>query len=134
MNFFTRLSNGWEISKNSFKVLKANKDLIIFPILSGCSMLIVMASFAIAIFAAASSGKIHSIHLNGTAGKYLVLFLFYLVNYFIIVFFNMALIHCTRAYFRDEEVNLRDGINFSLSRFGVIFSWAVFAATVGTIL
>ncbi len=63
-----------------------------------------------------------------------MLFFFYLVNYFIIVFFNMALIHCTRAYFRGEEVNLRQGLEFSFSRIGVIFLWAIFAATVGTIL
>lgn len=30
MNFFTRLSNGWKISMDSFKVLKANKQLILF--------------------------------------------------------------------------------------------------------
>jgi hypothetical protein len=133
MNFFTRLSNGWNISMNSFKVLKANKDLIVFPVISGCSMLIVMASFAIAMFAA-SDGKIERFYLSQPVAQYLWLFLFYLVNYFIIVFFNMALIHCTRSYFKGEEVNLRDGINFSLSRMGVIFSWAVFAATIGAIL
>ena len=62
------------------------------------------------------------------------MFLFYLVNYFVVVFFNMALIHCTRLYFRGEEVSVNAGLRFSLSRIGSIFSWAVFAATVGTIL
>jgi hypothetical protein len=69
-----------------------------------------------------------------SSGYYLILFLFYLVNYFIVVFFNMALIHCTRLYFRGEEVTVEAGLKFSISRIGAIFSWAVFAATVGFIL
>jgi hypothetical protein len=56
------------------------------------------------------------------------------VNYFIVVFFNMALIHCSKLYFEGEEVTVNAGIRFSMSRIGVIFSWALFAATVGTIL
>jgi hypothetical protein len=46
----------------------------------------------------------------------------------------MALIHCTRLYFKGEEVSVRAGLQFSMSRIGAIFSWAVFAATVGLIL
>jgi len=50
------------------------------------------------------------------------------------VFFNTALVHCTHLYFQGEEVTIRKGLQFSLSRISVIFSWAVFAATVGTVL
>src|SRR5207253_1944607 len=64
----------------------------------------------------------------------LFMFLFYLVNYFVVVFFNMALIHCTKLYLQGEEVNITTGLKFSMSRIGVIFSWAMFAATVGTLL
>ena len=46
----------------------------------------------------------------------------------------MALVHCTRLYFHGEEVTVRKGLQFSMSRIGAIFSWAVFAAVVGTIL
>ena len=133
MSFFDRLSNGWKISMNSFKILKANKQLIIFPVLSGISLLLLIGSFFTAIYAA--SGWNFD-NLNGTSPviNYLVMFLFYVVNYFIVVFFNMALIHCTHLYFKGEEVTVQKGLQFSMSRLGVIFSWAVFAATVGTIL
>jgi len=133
MSFFDRLSNGWKISMNSFKILKANKQLIIFPVLSGISLLLLIGSFFTAIYAA--SGWNFD-NLNGTSPviNYLVMFLFYIVNYFIVVFFNMALIHCTHLYFKGEEVTVQKGLQFSMSRLGVIFSWAIFAATVGTIL
>ena len=133
MNFFTRLSNGWQIALNSFAVLKENRQLILFPILSGISMILVISSFAVALFAA-SGWDTDNLRQYGTVANYLVLFVYYVVNYFVIVFFNTALVHCTHLYFSGEEVTIRKGIQFSLSRIRVIFSWAVFAATVGTAL
>jgi hypothetical protein len=133
MNFFTRLSTGFTLFKNSFAVLKENKQLVIFPILSGISLLLVMASFIVSIFAA-NSWNFEAINIDGTTTQYVLIFLFYFVNYFIVVFFNMALIHCTHLYFQGEEVDIKKGIQYSMSRIGTIFSWALFAATVGTIL
>lgn len=135
MNFFTRLSNGWNLAMNSFTVLKENRQLIIFPILSGISMLLVIGSFFVAVFAAAG-WDFDNLRDTDTQNvvNYVILFLYYLVNYFVIVFFNMALVHCTHLYFMGEEVTIRKGLQFSMSRIGVIFAWAAFAATVGTLL
>jgi hypothetical protein len=136
MSFFDRLSNGWTLAMNSFKVLKENKQLIIFPILSSISLVLVMGSF-ILVFLGINGWPDDSVEDSSSASNlsyYLYLFLFYLVNYFVVVFFNMALIHCTRLYFHGEEVSVNAGLRFSLSRIGAIFSWSVFAAIVGTIL
>jgi hypothetical protein len=133
MNFFTRLSNGWQIALNSFTVLKENRQLILFPILSGLSMILVISSFVVALFAS-GRWQADDVHEYGTVTNYMIVFLYYVVNYFIIVFFNTALVHCTHLYFMGEEVTIRKGLQFSMSRIGAIFSWAVFAATVGTAL
>ena len=132
MSFFDRLSNGWKIAMSSFKVLKENKQLIVFPILSGISLIILSGLFTVGILAA-FGWDMDNLDTGGIT-QYLILFGFYLINYFVVVFFNMALIHCTRLYFHGEEVTIEKGLQFSLSRIGVIFSWALFAATVGTIL
>ena len=135
MNFFTRLSNGWQIALNSFSVLKENRQLILFPVLSGISMILVISSFVGALIASGRWGlDTDNVREYGTVTNYLIVFFYYVVNYFIIVFFNTALVHCTHLYFSGEEVTIRKGIQFSLSRIRVIFSWAVFAATVGTAL
>ena len=133
MSFFDRLSNGWMLAMNSFKVLKENKQLIIFPVLSGISLVLVMGSFVL-VFLGINGWPDENAEDPRSLSNYLFMFMFYLVNYFVVVFFNMALIHCTRLYFRGEEVSVNAGLRFSLSRIGSIFSWAVFAATVGTIL
>jgi hypothetical protein len=133
MSFFNRLSNGWTISMNSFKVLKANKQLILFPLLSGISLLLIMGSFFTVLLGAAG-WDFDNLQTDNTVANIGITFVYYLVNYFVVVFFNVALTHCTRLYFRGEEVSIRAGINYSLSRIGAIFSWALFAATIGTIL
>ena len=133
MSLITRLSNGWSISMCCFKVLKENRDLVLFPILSGASMIVLTGSFVIAaVFATNIFSNLFDYDNRGFA--YLLAFAFYLINYFIVIFFNVALMHCVRQYFRGEEVVLRDGLSFSVSRLGVILSWSILAATVGTIL
>lgn len=117
---------------SSFKVLKENKQLIAFPVLSAISLILVMGVFYTGILAVVG-WDFDNLNTEGISG-YLLIFGFYLINYFVVVFFNMALVHCTRLYFHGEEVTIEKGLKFSMSRLGVIFSWAVFAATVGTIL
>lgn len=134
MSFFERLSNGWKIAMNSFKVLNANKQLVLFPILSSISLILVIGSFVVGALAINGWNADFLDENQNPILQYAILFVFYVINYFIIVFFNMALIHCTRLYFRGEQVSLSEGIRFSMSRIGVIFSWAVFAGVVGTIL
>ena len=133
MAFMTKFSNGWTIALNSFKVLKENRQLVIFPILSGVSIIVILASFIAAVFGF-SGWNIDNLPDDPTVVSYLLLFAFYIVNYFVIVFFNMALIHCTSLYFKGQEVTVRQGIDFSISRIGSIFAWAVFAGIVGGVL
>ena len=63
-----------------------------------------------------------------------VLFAFYLVCYFVIVFFNVGLVYCAKRIFQGEEVSFKEGLNYSFSRVGTIFNWAILAATVGVVL
>ncbi len=135
MSLFSRLSNGWIIAMNSFKVLKANKQLLIFPVLSGISLILIMATFVVGAlgFAGWDIANIN-IHSNNRFLGYAVMFVYYIVNYFVVVFFNMALIHCTTLYFKGEEVSVAKGIAFSRSRIGTIFAWAVLAGSIGAVL
>lgn len=129
-----RVSNGWKLFLGSFKVLRENKQLIVFPLLSGISILLIIGSLFLVFFnqGIADSEQDFDSYLGGV--NILLLFGFYVVNYFIVIFFNVALIHCTRLYFHGEEVSVREGLRFAASRFGAIFAWSLVAATVGLIL
>lgn len=130
MSFFIRASNGWDIASRSFKVVEANKQLIIFPLLSGISLFLILIPVAWAII----QNVKWDIDSSVNAFNYLYVFGFYLINYFVVVFFNSALTYSVSLYFKGEEVSIKKGIAYSIGHIGIIFSWALFAATIGTIL
>jgi uncharacterized membrane protein YeaQ/YmgE (transglycosylase-associated protein family) len=133
MSIFDKMSRGWQISMSSLKVLRANKQLLVFPILSGLTLLVIAASFFAGIFF--NADRLGPSFLEeGRGTMYLFMLAGYIVGYFVIVFFNMALIHCTKLYFEGEEATVSRGLQFSMSRIGTILQWALFAGTIGTLL
>jgi hypothetical protein len=133
MNFFSRAANGWEIAKGSFKVLNANRSLLVFPLLSGLSLILVLGLMLAGILGYQESAN-DALFGHNRVTTILSVFFYYLVNYFVIVFFNTALTHCVSMYFNGEPVSVKAGMAHSFTRLPAIFSWAVFAATVGTII
>lgn len=92
------------------------------------------ASFLIPIGVALAGhpGSLDERHL--APGYYLVLFAFYLTQYFVIVFFNTALAGVALARLRGEPASLADGFALARSRLGSILGYALIAATVGMLL
>lgn len=133
MGFFDRLSNGWKLSTQSFAVLRKNKQLLIFPILSSLSLILLALSF-LAVFLIPNNWDVDKAVNESNAAHYLILFAFYLVNYFVVIFFNMALIHCARIYFQGGNPTISDGLSFSMKKFNVILAWASITATIGLLL
>lgn len=133
MGFLNRLSNGMTITRNSLKVLNENRQLIIFPLLSGAATILIIASYVVA-FMGITGWDNANVEEPNSAGGYAVIFLFYISSYFIVVFFNMALVHCASLYFRGQRATIKDGLTFSLSRIKVIFTWALLAGSIGAIL
>ena len=130
-----KFARSWALMKASAGVLRADKSLLVFPLLSGACSIVVAASFLVPV-ALALIG-----HLGGdvegrgfTPAHYLVLFAFYLVQYFVIVFFNTALAGVALCRLRGEPAELADGFALARSRFGSILGYAVIAATVGVLL
>ena len=80
------------------------------PLLSGLSCLIVLASFAIPLaivkpaFLGAVLDRQADVH-QAPPWFWAVTFTFYFVNYFVIYFFNSALVYCALAHFRGEDVS-----------------------------
>ncbi len=133
MGFFKKLSSGWSMGMSSLKVIRDNKQLVLFPIISGVVLIFLVASF-VGVAYASFGTEYESVVEQSSVTDYVIAFVYYLVSYFIIVFFNIGLVHCTRLYFQGEKVSFKEGINFSMKRLPVIFSWAVLSATVGIII
>ncbi len=132
---FDKLANGWRLGMQAFGVLRTDKKLLIFPLLSGIACLIIMASFALPLVLSKSFRNMMD---NGEAPNdiliYLLLFVLYFLTYFVIIFFNSALVACALVRFNGGEPTLGDGFNAAASRMPQILGWALVSATVGLIL
>ncbi|MBI2824970.1 MAG: hypothetical protein HYX69_09830 [Planctomycetia bacterium] len=132
---FQRITNGWHLMQQSFAVLRTEKSLLVFPFVSGFACLLVLASFAMPLWL---SGSVELLDEHGKPDvgpwAYVVLFAFYLANYFVIVFFNSALVACAVIRFQGGDPTPRDGLQVAMARLPQIFGWAVVAASVGVLL
>jgi len=45
MGFFSRLSNGWKLAKTSLSLLNENRSLLILPVFSAISMILILSTF-----------------------------------------------------------------------------------------
>lgn len=140
---FSSFSTSWEMIRQSFAVLKRQKTLVLFPILSGIACLLVVVSFLAPIFLIPDllHYLLNAANQQGQQGDgggrivgFIVLFAFYFVNYFVIVFFNTALASCAVVHFKGGEPTLSDGLSAAGRRLPQLLGWALVSATVGMIL
>ncbi len=127
-----RVGRGWELAKVSLRVIRKDKILLLFPVLSGVFILLIMASFVAGIFFSVGFTAV----TNGEANllSIVLAFLFYLVSYFISIYFNAAIIGCAMIRLNGGTPTLSDGFRTSNENLGRLFGWALLAATVGMIL
>jgi hypothetical protein len=127
-----KIEKSWQLFKESFAVLAAEEELLIFPVLSGISALLLGASFFIPLY---REGILDTFRLHKAVwSSYAVVFAWYYFNYLVGIFFNSALMGCANIRLSGGKPTVGAGFNIALSRFGAIASWAFVAATVGLIL
>lgn len=127
-----RIGNSVTLMKASMDVLKLDKELLIFPVMSGVACVLVMASFAAPIFMS-GAGEVFA-NADSSYLAMAVMFLFYVVQYTVIFFFNSALVGAALIRLDGGNPTLSDGLAIASKRMGSILGYAVIAATVGMIL
>jgi len=136
---FDRIATSFTLARSSWDVLRRDKQLLLFPIVSGIGCTLVLASFLIPVGVIASRGGFDGLkNANGNVQLpwwfYVGLFAFYFCNYFVIVFCNAGLISCAIMRFNGETPTLGDGFRAAASRLPQILAWALVSATVGVLL
>ena len=127
-----RFRRSWELVKLCWGVLQQDKELVVFPIVSLICMVVVTASFIVpGIF----TGYWASVGEGGAGiGVFVLIVLFYLVQYFVIIFFNAALICAARIRLAGGDPTLGDGLRGAASHLGAVLGYAAISATVGLVL
>ena len=129
---FGSIGRSWELAKDSFRVLRSDKELLIFPLLSFVVLVIVSISFLLPFIAVGGVTSAQAGHTN--IASYVVAFLFYVVSYTVTFFFQTALVGAAMIRLDGGDPTLGDGFRIAFSRLPKIIGYAVIAATVGMIL
>lgn len=134
-----KLARSWDLVQQSFSILISDTGLMFFPVISAISCIsisVIMISGGVLVFRrqletwlAASSGR-----PSVTQTAWICFFFFYLVNYFIIVFFNVALVSAASDHLAGGRGTVNDALLVAWKRKGKILQWAVVAATAGIVL
>ena|SRR5438445_5942792 len=118
----------WELVKESWGVLRKDKEIMLLPIISGVITILLLISFTIPGY------YIYTQTGNFSWEFGVLLFAFYFISYFFIVFFNAAVVACAHIRLNGGDPKVRDGLRYSVKHVGKIFVWSLISATVGIIL
>ena len=138
-----RSSRSWDLVTASFSILWDDKQLLMFPVLSGISCVVVsllLLAGGAAVFQPQLGNLSTQIPHNdpqaiGRSPEVMgALFLLYLANYFVIIFFNVALVGVANSKLTGGSWTFDQGLQLAWKRKWVILQWAFIAATVGMVL
>jgi hypothetical protein len=126
-----RIGRSWALAKASYRVLRADRELVVFPLISFVALLIVLTLFAIPL-AAVGIADLETGELSppGIA----LGFGLYVVAYTVTFFFNTALVGAAMIRLNGGDPTVTDGLRIAMSRLPAIVGYALIAATVGMIL
>jgi hypothetical protein len=130
---FDVFRRSYGIFRQSLAVLANDKEILLFPLLSGISMLFVFAGMVgggwfLGLFRVLVESDESG---SGRVLAYAVLFFWYFASWFVTLFFNVAVIHCAKTRLDGGDPTVRDGLHAAWSHLGRIAAWAAISATVG---
>jgi hypothetical protein len=136
-----KIRRSWKLVMASWRVLKADKELALFPVVSAICVAIAIAIIGGG-FALVTGDGAQEIadrfddnsNRSWTIGDVVTLFIIYFVTVLIATFFNAALIGATLKRLRGGDPTFRDGLHLATARIGSILGYSAIAATVGVII
>jgi hypothetical protein len=128
-----RFARSLELARASWSVVRADKELLLLPVMSVAALIVIVGSLAVpvAVLGGFASGAVAG---DPGTGAMLGALLFYVVAYFITLFFNTALVGAAMLRMDGANPRLGDGLRIAWQRAGRIFGYACIAATVGLLL
>jgi hypothetical protein len=128
---FQRFENSWNLVKASWAVLRADEELLIFPIISMVAVSLVTLTFLVPSFFWFASNSMA--HQSAWSNPLFLVFLlaFYLAQYTVVFFCNTALVGAAMIRLDGGDPSVSDGFRIASERIGKIVAYAFISATVG---
>ena len=117
-----------QLMKESWNILKKDKELMLYPLVSGIIVLMLFVSVFIPVFFTTAAGTV--------ANNYLIasFMIFYVLAAIVSVFFTASLIGAANMRFNGKDPKFSDGIKIASKHLPKLIIWALINATVGLLL
>jgi hypothetical protein len=134
--FMSRYTRSWLLIKASMEVLRNDNALLALPAISSVVTLLVAGGFIALAMSNGTFAAMHAAHPRGSIPIefYVWMFCLYLVQYFVVIFFNTALVGAAISLLGGGRPTVWDGLKLACSRIGAILGYAIISATVGVLL
>ncbi|MBI4895358.1 MAG: hypothetical protein HY831_02585 [Candidatus Aenigmarchaeota archaeon] len=124
MSFFGRLNASIQLIKESWRILKKDKELLLYPFVSAViSIVLLFAIFVPVIFAGFS-----------TFNFWIAFIVFYFLAVIVGTFFTAGLMASANIRLNGKDPKFSDGLKVAAKNFPRLLGWAILNATVGIIL
>ena len=135
---FRTIGHTFELMKMSWRVLMQDRQLVLFPAMSGAVLIVTLSVFLVIGLATGTLERLTaaegSDEVTLTAVDFVLGGVALFASYFITIFFNSALVAAALERLRGGKADVSMGLNHATKRLPAIFGWALIAATVGLIL
>ncbi len=124
-----RFKASWRLFKQSLNILKQDKEIILFPVISSLLLMIAGAIFGVGMWLSGALAQEENDLLF-----YVALFAYYVIAYFIITYFKVGLTAIVYERINGGNIGFSEGMNRAKNISGKIFIWSLLASTVGVVL
>lgn len=131
MSLTDRFSRSWEITKKTFHVMKLDKEILFFPILSTVFSIIL---FLLLVFPFILTALMTGGSIEDPYAIYFGIFGLYFISAFSATFFNVGIVHIARTRFKGGDATFMDGIRTASKHLKHIIGWSLLTATIGLLL
>ena len=146
MGFFATIGRGWQLSKLSFSVIKADPELLLYTFLSAIMVFATIGAASYPAYEADQTEGSHWAMAEGTdsetgeatsepTNQYMAwIFLTYMIGSIVVVFWNSAIIVSAHERLTGGDPSIMTGIKAAFSRIHIIVLWGIITGTVGLLL
>ena len=146
MGFFATIGRGWQLSKLSFSVIKADPELLLYTFLSAIMVFATIGAASYPAYEADQTEGSHWAMAEGTdsetgeatsepTNQYMAwIFLTYMIGSIVVVFWNSAIIVSAHERLTGGDPSIMTGIKVAFSRIHIIVLWGIITGTVGLLL
>jgi hypothetical protein len=128
-----KFARSWALAKASLDILRSDKELLVFPLVSAVTVILVALTFVLPLFGMGMFEHLDEGNRFSPA-LYAWVFAFYLVQYFVMFFFNSALVGAVMIRLDGGDPTVADGLRIARGKWLPILGYAAIAATVGMVL